>query len=108
VTPGSLGINGRSSKLSSSYRTTRQILRTELNVLGGAVPDLHTLGDWAAEREAIAVLIESWGQVPHEQIAIAIAVRTNDMASEVATCPRGSRPQKQRNTGESYDSTGNS
>ncbi|GAB7105719.1 3'-5' exonuclease [Streptomyces phaeofaciens JCM 4814] len=106
VTLGSLGINirGRSSKLSLSYRTTRQILRSALNVLGdemyddldgggetlagyrsvlsGAVPDLHELGDWADEREAIAALIESWGQVPHEQIAI--AVPTNDMASETA------------------------
>jgi superfamily I DNA/RNA helicase len=106
VTLGSLGINirGRSSKLSLSYRTTRQILRSALNVLGdemyddldggsetlagyrsvlsGALPDLHRLGDWADEREAIAALIKSWGQVPHEQIAI--AVPTNDMASETA------------------------
>ncbi|MFD8805082.1 UvrD-helicase domain-containing protein [Streptomyces sp. NPDC059597] len=106
VTLGSLGINirGRSSKLSLSYRTTRQILRSALNVLGeetyddldgssetlagyrsvlsGAVPDLHRLSDWQDEREAIAALIESWGQVPHEQIAI--AVPTNQMATEVA------------------------
>src|SRR5690606_4470127 len=106
VTLGSLGINirGRSSKLSLSYRTTRQILRSALNVLGeetyddldgstetlagyrsvlsGGVPDLHRLPDWADEREAITALIESWGQVPHEQIAI--AVPTNDMAREVA------------------------
>ncbi|MER6064098.1 UvrD-helicase domain-containing protein [Streptomyces sp. NPDC001792] len=106
VTLGSLGINirGRSSKLSLSYRTTRQILRSALNVLGeetyddldgstetlagyrsvlsGAVPDLHRLNDWEDEREAIAALIESWGDVPHEQIAI--AVPTNQMASEAA------------------------
>ncbi|MDT0608655.1 UvrD-helicase domain-containing protein [Streptomyces lancefieldiae] len=106
VTLGSLGINirGRSSKLSLSYRTTRQILRSALNVLGdetyddldgggetlagyrsvlsGAVPDLHRRNDWVEEREAIAALIESWGQVPHEQIAI--AVPTNRMATEVA------------------------
>jgi superfamily I DNA/RNA helicase len=106
VTLGSLGINirGRSSKLSLSYRTTRQILRSALNVLGeeryddldgstetlagyrsvlsGAVPDLHRLNDWTEEREAIVALIESWGQVPHEQIAI--AVPTNQMASEAA------------------------
>ncbi|MFF4085798.1 UvrD-helicase domain-containing protein [Streptomyces nigra] len=105
VTLGSLGINirGRSSKLSLSYRTTRQILRSALNVLGdetyddldgssenlagyrsvlsGAVPDLHRLDDWDDERQAIATLIDSWGQVPHEQIAI--AVPTNDMAREV-------------------------
>ncbi|MEU2384901.1 UvrD-helicase domain-containing protein [Streptomyces sp. NPDC012461] len=106
VTLGSLGINirGRSSKLSLSYRTTRQILRSALNVLGeetyddlngstetlagyrsvlsGGVPDLHRLADWQEEREAITALIESWGEVPHEQIAI--AVPTNDMAREVA------------------------
>ncbi|MER5995583.1 UvrD-helicase domain-containing protein [Streptomyces viridosporus] len=106
VTLGSLGVNirGRSSKLSLSYRTTRQILRSALNVLGeekyddldgsaetlagyrsvlsGGVPDLHQLADWTDEREAIAALIESWGEVPHEQIAI--AVPTNDMAREVA------------------------
>ncbi|WP_432058285.1 UvrD-helicase domain-containing protein [Streptomyces sp. bgisy022] len=106
VTLGSLGINirGRSSKLSLSYRTTRQILRSALNVLGeetyddldgstetlagfrsvlsGGVPDLHRLADWQEEREAIAALIESWGEVPHEQIAV--AVPTNDMAREVA------------------------
>ncbi|MFE6895608.1 UvrD-helicase domain-containing protein [Streptomyces sp. NPDC057717] len=106
VTLGSLGISirGRSSKLSLSYRTTRQILRSALNVLGdetyddldgstetlagyrsvlsGALPDLHRLNDWKDEREAIAALIESWGQVPHEQIAI--AVPTNQMASEAA------------------------
>ncbi|NHI05494.1 helicase [Streptomyces sp. KO7888] len=106
VTLGSLGINirGRSSKLSLSYRTTRQILRSALNLLGeetyddldgssetlagfrsvlsGGVPDLHRFDDWLSEREAIAALIESWGQVPHEQIAI--AVPTNQMASEAA------------------------
>ncbi|MFF9115017.1 UvrD-helicase domain-containing protein [Streptomyces massasporeus] len=106
VTLGSLGINirGRSAKLSLSYRTTRQILRSALNVLGeetyddldgstetlagyrsvlsGAVPDLHRLNDWTEEREAIVALIESWGQVPHEQIAI--AVPTNQMAGEAA------------------------
>ncbi|MFD8484294.1 UvrD-helicase domain-containing protein [Streptomyces sp. NPDC059712] len=106
VTLGSLGINirGRSSKLSLSYRTTRQILRSALNLLGeetyddldgssetlagfrsvlsGGVPDLHRLDDWQSEREAVAALIESWGQVPHEQIAI--AVPTNQMASEAA------------------------
>ncbi|WCN04283.1 UvrD-helicase domain-containing protein [Streptomyces sp. M92] len=106
VTLGSLGINirGRSSKLSLSYRTTRQILRSALNVLGeetyddldgssetlagfrsvlsGGVPDLHRFDDWHSEREAVAALIDSWGQVPHEQIAI--AVPTNQMASEAA------------------------
>lgn len=106
VTLGSLGINirGRSSKLSLSYRTTRQILRSALNILGeeqyddldggsenlagyrsvlsGAVPDLHPARDWEEEREAIAALIASWGDLPHEQVAI--AVPTNQMAQEAA------------------------
>lgn len=51
-------------------------------MLSGAVPDLHRLDDWEDEREAIAALIESWGEVPHEQIAI--AVPTNLRASEAA------------------------
>ncbi|MFJ8449573.1 UvrD-helicase domain-containing protein [[Kitasatospora] papulosa] len=107
VTLGSLGINirGRASKLSLSYRTTRQILRSALDVLSqekyddldgnqetlagyrsvlsGGVPDLHGCTDWGAEREAIAMLIDSWGDIPHEQIAI--CVPTNQMASETAT-----------------------
>ncbi|MGX4688682.1 UvrD-helicase domain-containing protein [Streptomyces sp. JNUCC 63] len=106
VTLGSLGINirGRSSKLSLSYRTTRQILRSALDVLGdehyddldgssenlagyrsvlsGAVPDLHPARDWEEEREAIAALIGSWGDLPYEQVAI--AVPTNQMAQEAA------------------------
>ena len=107
VTLGSLGVNirGRSSRLSLSYRTTRQILRSALRVLGeekyddldgsdetlagyrsvlsGGVPGLHGLPDWEAEREAIAELIASWGDVPHEQIAI--AVPTNQMVTETAS-----------------------
>ncbi|WP_326815374.1 UvrD-helicase domain-containing protein [Streptomyces sp. NBC_01763] len=107
VTLGSLGINirGRASKLSLSYRTTRQILRSALDVLSqekyddldgseenlagyrsvlsGGVPDLHGCSDWGTEREGIAALIDSWGDIPHEQIAI--CVPTNQMASETAT-----------------------
>ncbi|MCT2590731.1 AAA family ATPase [Streptomyces sp. N2-109] len=106
VTLGSLGINirGRSSRLSLSYRTTRQILLSALQVLGeekyddldgsdetlagyrsvlsGGVPQMHGLPDWEAEREAIAELIASLGDVPHEQIAI--AVPTNQMVTEAA------------------------
>ncbi|MDT0426955.1 UvrD-helicase domain-containing protein [Streptomyces sp. DSM 41770] len=107
VTLGSLGINirGRASKLSLSYRTTRQILRSALDVLSqekyddldgneetlagyrsvlsGREPDLHGCADWEAERETIAMLIDSWDDLPHEQIAI--CVPTNQMASETAT-----------------------
>ncbi|RSS63214.1 DNA helicase [Streptomyces sp. WAC07061] len=110
VTLGSLGINirGRSSKLSLSYRTTRQILRSALDVLGetsyddldgseeslagyrsvlsGRPPAGHSFPDWAQEREGIAALIMQWDgnpelRIPHEQIAI--CVPTNAMAAEV-------------------------
>jgi superfamily I DNA/RNA helicase len=116
VTLGSLGVNirGHSSRLSLSYRTTRQILLSALQVLGeekyddldgsdetlagyrsvlsGGVPGLHGMADWEAEREAIAELIASWGDVPHEQIAV--AVPTNQMVTEAAStlAGRGIRP----------------
>ncbi len=107
VTLGSLGINirGRSSRLNLSYRTTRQILRDALgvlaqekfddldgstetlagyhSVLSGGHPQLLPCDNWEAERHAVADLIEGWGDVPHEQIAI--AVPTNQMASQVAS-----------------------
>ncbi|MFJ3627528.1 UvrD-helicase domain-containing protein [Streptomyces albidoflavus] len=106
VTLGSLGVNirGRSAKLSLSYRTTRQILRSALDVLSqekyddldgsqetlagyrsvlsGGLPGLHGCTDWGAEREAIAALIEGWADISAEQIAI--CVPTNQMASEIA------------------------
>ncbi|MEV8128724.1 UvrD-helicase domain-containing protein [Streptomyces sp. NPDC085944] len=111
VTLGSLGVNirGRSSKLSLSYRTTRQILRSALGVLGettyddldgseetlagyrsvlsGGLPAGHAFPDWASEREGVAALIEEWDAdsdtaIPHEQIAI--CVPTNQMAAEMA------------------------
>lgn len=128
VTLGSLGINirGRSSKLSLSYRTTRQILRSALDVLGessyddldgadetlagyrsvlsGRVPAGHPFADWAAEREGIAALIKQWDEdpesrIPHEQIAI--CVPTNQMATEVAytLSLRGIRPVEIRSDG---------
>ncbi|MCW8095869.1 UvrD-helicase domain-containing protein [Streptomyces tauricus] len=111
VTLGSLGVNirGRSSKLSLSYRTTRQILRSALGVLGettyddldgseetlagyrsvlsGGLPAGHAFPDWASEREGVAALIKEWDAdtetaIPHEQIAI--CVPTNQMAAEAA------------------------
>ncbi|MFD5129866.1 UvrD-helicase domain-containing protein [Streptomyces olindensis] len=106
VTLGSLGVNirGRSAKLSLSYRTTRQILRSALDVLSqekyddldgsqenlagyrsvlsGGLPGLHGCADWAAEREAIAALIEGLPDIASEQVAI--CVPTNQMASETA------------------------
>ncbi|WP_320777934.1 UvrD-helicase domain-containing protein [Streptomyces sp. CRN 30] len=110
VTLGSLGINirGRSAKLSLSYRTTRQILRSALEVLGqdayddldgsaetlagyrsvlsGGAPGLHPCADWVAEREAIAAHVLAWDSRPDERIAheqIAVCVPTNQMAREV-------------------------
>ncbi|MFF0451092.1 UvrD-helicase domain-containing protein [Streptomyces sp. NPDC004609] len=128
VTLGSLGINirGRSSKLSLSYRTTRQILRSALDVLGetayddldgseetlagyrsvlsGRQPIGHPFPDWAAEREGIADLIEEWDaspdlSIPHEQVAI--CVPTNQMAAEVGYTLglRGIRPVEIRSDG---------
>ncbi len=109
VTLGSLGVNirGRSTKLTLSYRTTRQILRSALGVLGettyddldggtetlagyrsvlnGGLPAGHAFPDWEAEREGVAALIAGWDAdpdtaVPHEQIAV--CVPTNQMATE--------------------------
>lgn len=106
VTLGSLGVNirGRSAKLTLSYRTTRQILGSALevlsgesfddldgseenlagyrSVLSGARPELHPSADWESERKAIAELIAAWDDIPLEQIAI--CVPTNTMAQEVA------------------------
>ncbi|MFI9599374.1 UvrD-helicase domain-containing protein [Streptomyces sp. NPDC052043] len=110
VTLGSLGVNirGRSAKLTLSYRTTRQILRSALGVLGetayddldggtetlagyrsvlnGGLPAGHAYPDWEAEREGVASLIAGWDAdpdtaVPHEQIAV--CVPTNQMAAEM-------------------------
>lgn len=62
------------------------------SVLSGGVPGLHGLPDWEAEREAIAELIASWGDVPHEQIAI--AVPTDQMVTEAGAtlAQHGIRP----------------
>ncbi|MGW3623078.1 UvrD-helicase domain-containing protein [Streptomyces sp. NPDC000880] len=106
VTLGSLGINirGRSARLSLSYRTTRQILGSALevlrgesfddldgneenlggyrSVLSGGRPAFHPNTDWESEREDIAALIAEWDDIPPEQIGI--CVPTNTMAQEVA------------------------
>ncbi|MEU7580582.1 UvrD-helicase domain-containing protein [Streptomyces sp. NPDC041068] len=115
VTLGSLGVNirGRSAKLTLSYRTTRQILGSALevlsgetfddldgnaeslagyrSVLSGARPQLHGSADWASECESIAALVAEWDDIPREQIAI--CVPTNAMAREVAVAlaPSGIR-----------------
>ncbi|MEV0524582.1 UvrD-helicase domain-containing protein [Streptomyces sp. NPDC050439] len=115
VTLGSLGINirGRSAKLTLSYRTTRQILGSALevlsgeafddldgnaeslagyrSVLSGARPQLHGSTDWESECASIAALVAEWDDIPREQIAI--CVPTNAMAREVAVAlaPAGIR-----------------
>ncbi len=128
VTLGSQGINirGRSSKLSLSYHTTQQILRSALDVLGkteyddldgsrrtlagyrsvlsGRQPAGHAFPDWAREREGIAALVKEWGDspelsIPHEQIAI--CVPTNQMAAEISytLSQHGIRPMEIRTHG---------
>lgn len=111
VTLGSLGINirGRSARLSLSYRTTRQILGSALevlrgeafddldgneenlagyrSVLSGGRPALHPSSDWEAEHASIAALIAEWDDIPLEQIGI--CVPTNDMAREVGNALAG-------------------
>ncbi|GGN36434.1 hypothetical protein GCM10012285_10180 [Streptomyces kronopolitis] len=110
VTLGSLGVNirGRSAKLTLSYRTTRQILRSALGVLGentfddldggtetlagyrsvlnGGLPAGHAFPDREAEREGVAALITEWdtdadSAIAHEQIAV--CVPTNQMAAQI-------------------------
>lgn len=115
VTLGSLGVNirGRSAKLTLSYRTTRQILGSALevlsgeafddldgnaeslagyrSVLSGARPQLQGSADWESECASIAALVAEWDDIPREQIAI--CVPTNAMAREVAVAlaPSGIR-----------------
>ncbi|MER5211571.1 UvrD-helicase domain-containing protein [Streptomyces sp. NPDC002838] len=105
VTLGSLGINirGRSSRLTLSYRTTREILRdatrvmdgTEYDdldgsadslkdyrsVLHGRRPVLRGTGSWDEELDAIAEQVREWHDIPRESVAVCVA--TNEMASDV-------------------------
>ncbi|WP_405902632.1 AAA family ATPase [Streptomyces sp. NBC_00656] len=108
VTLGSLGVHirGRSSKLTLSYRTTRQILGSALGVLSGetfddldgstedlagyrsvltgSLPQLHGYDDWESEQESIAALLAEWIALPTPPGQIAVCVPTNAMASELA------------------------
>ncbi|MEV6590493.1 UvrD-helicase domain-containing protein [Streptomyces acidicola] len=105
VTLGSLGINirGRSSRLTLSYRTTREILRDATRVLEGAEyddldgdkdsldgyrsvlhggrPVLRGTHSWDEELDAIAQQLRGWHTIPRESVAV--CVPTNDMASDV-------------------------
>ncbi|MEO3777275.1 UvrD-helicase domain-containing protein [Micromonospora sp. B11E3] len=105
VTLGSLGINirGRSSRLTLSYRTTRQILADALQIMTGEVyddldggeedlagyrsllrggrPVFRGAATWAQERDLIAAQLRDWGN-PIDG-SVAICVPTRELAAEV-------------------------
>ncbi|MEU8405652.1 UvrD-helicase domain-containing protein [Micromonospora sp. NPDC048842] len=105
VTLGSLGVNirGRSSRLTLSYRTTRQILADALQIMTGEVyddldggeedlagyrsllrggrPVFRGAGTWAQERDLIVEQLRSWGSPTDGSVAI--CVPTKDLAAEV-------------------------
>ncbi|WP_346533783.1 UvrD-helicase domain-containing protein [Micromonospora sp. DPT] len=105
VTLGSLGINirGRSSRLTLSYRTTRQILADALQIMTGEVyddldggeenlagyrsllrggrPTFHGAASWAQERDLIAEQLRSWGNPTDGSVAI--CVPTKEYAGEI-------------------------
>ncbi|PZT76673.1 MULTISPECIES: UvrD-helicase domain-containing protein [unclassified Streptomyces] len=106
VTLGSLGVHirGRSSRLTLSYRTTREILRGAVRVLDGAAyddldgaadtlagyrsvlhgtePSLRGARGWEEEMDLVVEQLRAWHDVPRE--ATAICVPTNDMVSQLA------------------------
>src|SRR3954449_1779154 len=85
VTLGSLGINirGRSSRLTLSYRTTRQILAAALEIMSGEIyddldggeenlagyrsllrgdrPTFRGAATWSQEQDLIADQVKAWG-----------------------------------------------
>jgi superfamily I DNA/RNA helicase len=103
VTLSSLGINvrGRSSRLTLSYRTTRQILGTALSMLTGELYDdldggTDTLGgyrsllrgpqptmrgtsSWLDEQELIVGQLKTWGP----DSSLAVCVPTREMVTDV-------------------------
>ncbi|QGN48624.1 AAA family ATPase [Micromonospora sp. WMMC415] len=105
VTLSSLGINirGRSSRLTLSYRTTRQILADALQIMTGEVYDDLDGGEedlagyrsllrgdrpvfrgaptWAQERDLIAEQLRSWGNPTDGSVAI--CVPTRELAADV-------------------------
>ncbi|MEU7573376.1 UvrD-helicase domain-containing protein [Micromonospora sp. NPDC049240] len=105
VTLGSLGINirGRSSRLTLSYRTTRQILADALQIMTGEVyddldggeedlagyrsllrggpPVFRGAATWAQERDLITAQLRAWG-TPTDG-SVAICVPTREYASDV-------------------------
>jgi hypothetical protein len=107
VTLGSLGVNirGRSSRLTLSYRTTRQILATALEIMSGEVyddldggsedlagyrsllrgarPCFRGARSWSEELEFLAGQLTDWG-TPQDG-SVAICVPTRELANDVAT-----------------------
>ncbi|MEU6390367.1 UvrD-helicase domain-containing protein [Streptomyces sp. NPDC046939] len=107
VTLGSLGVHirGRSAKLTLSYRTTREILRSALGVLGdehyddldgdeetlagyrsvlyGSEPVVRRTASFDEELDAITEQVKAWHDIRREDIAV--CVPTNDMVTQVAS-----------------------
>ncbi|MEU8209402.1 UvrD-helicase domain-containing protein [Micromonospora sp. NPDC049044] len=105
VTLGSLGVNirGRSSRLTLSYRTTRQILSDALQIMTGEVyddldggeenlagyrsllrggrPVFRGAATWAQERDLIVGQLRDWGNPADGSVAI--CVPTKDLAADV-------------------------
>ncbi|WP_405108736.1 UvrD-helicase domain-containing protein [Micromonospora sp. NBC_01405] len=105
VTLSSLGVNirGRSSRLTLSYRTTRQILADALQIMTGEVYDDLDGGEedlagyrsllrggrpvfrgaptWAQERDLIVEQLHSWGD-PSDG-SVAVCVPTKELAADV-------------------------
>lgn len=111
VTLGGLGINirGRSSRLTLSYRTTRQILATALEIMSGEIyddldggsedlagyrsllrgarPRFRSAATWAEELHLIAEQLADWGTPQDGSVAICVPTRelANDVAARLAT-----------------------
>lgn len=109
VTLGTLGINirGRSSRLTLSYRTTRQILAAALEIMSGeeyddldggsedlagyrsllrgARPRFRGASDWAEELDLIAEQFIDWGTPQDGSVAICLPTRelTNDVVARL-------------------------
>ncbi|SCL29862.1 UvrD-like helicase C-terminal domain-containing protein [Micromonospora rhizosphaerae] len=105
VTLSSLGINirGRSSRLTLSYRTTRQILADALQIMTGEVyddldggeedlagyrsllrggrPTFRGAATWAQERDLVVDQLNSWGNPTDGSVAI--CVPTKELAGDV-------------------------
>ncbi|KOU61614.1 DNA helicase [Streptomyces sp. MMG1533] len=105
VTLGSLGVNirGRSARLTLSYRTTWEILRSAMGVLEGVDyddldgdqdtlggyrsvlhglrPTLREAESWDEELDLVVEQLNTWSDVPRESVAI--CVPTNEMVGDV-------------------------